>query len=113
MRKNNMRKIQHFLLVLCVVVLGSGWGFTVFAQTAIDLHTGRVTKARPNENPMSKQRIMARDRALVTQDSLDYNEAVAKAFLLLRAKTHCRKRSTNLNVHCACVRKRKQTQCCG
>ena len=84
MRKNNMRKIRHFLLVLCVVALGSGWVSTVFAQTAIDLHTGRVTKASPNENPMSKQRIMARDRALATQDSLDYNEAVAKAFLLLR-----------------------------
>lgn len=68
MRKNDMRKIRHFLLVLCVVVLGSGWDSTVFAQTAIDLHTGRVTKARPNENPISKQRIMARDRALATQD---------------------------------------------
>ena len=74
-----MRKIRHFLLVLCVVALGSGWVSTVFAQTAIDLHTGRVTKASPNENPMSKQRIMARDRALATQDFIAQRLTVASA----------------------------------
>ena len=79
-----MCKIRLSLIVLLLLGLSCGCSTVAKAQTAIDLHTGRVTKATPNENPMSKQRIMARDRVLATQDSLAYNEAVKKAFFLLR-----------------------------
>ena len=79
-----MCKIRLSLIVLLLLGLSCGCSTVAKAQTAFDLHTGRVTKATPNENPMSKQRIMARDRVLATQDSLAYNEAVKKAFFLLR-----------------------------
>ena len=79
-----MCKIRLSLIVLLLLGLSCGCSTVAKAQTAIDLHTGRVIKATPNENPMSKQRIMARDRVLATQDSLAYNEAVKKAFFLLR-----------------------------
>ena len=79
-----MRKIRLSLLFLLLLGLCTGFSTAVYAQTAIDMHTGRVSNAAPNENPMSKQRIMARDRVLATQDSLAYNEAVKKAFFLLR-----------------------------
>lgn len=80
-----MRHIGFSLLtcLLCCIM----WlteAMQLHAQTAIDLHTGRMVKSTNNDNPLSKQRIMARDRALATQDSLQYNTAVARAFLLLR-----------------------------
>lgn len=79
-----MSKIRFSLLMLCIFGLFCAYFAESQAQTAIDLHTGRFSQAAPNENPLSKQRIMARDRVLAQQDSIAYNEAVAKAFLLLR-----------------------------
>lgn len=79
-----MCKIRLSLIVLLLLGLSCGFSTVAKSQTAIDMHTGRVSNAAPNENPMSKQRIMARDRVLATQDSLAYNEAVKKAFFLLR-----------------------------